>query len=83
VSALTIIHIFYLHQTGSNNPLGLTMRADSVPFHSYYSYKDVFGFRVFLSLLIIFVLFAPLALFESDNFIPANPIVTPPHIVPE
>jgi len=83
VSALTIIHIFFLHQSGSNNPLGVSSHPDMVPFHCYYSYKDTFGFCLSLSLLLIIVFFYPQLLGEADNFIPANPIVTPPHIVPE
>jgi len=83
VSAITIFHIFYLHQTGSNNPLGISSRPDSVPFHSYFRYKDIFGFCVLLRLLIFVILFYPSVLGEADNFIPANAIITPAHIVPE
>lgn len=83
VSAVTIIHIFFLHQTGSNNPLGVTSHSDKVPFHWYYSIKDIFGFNLFVGALLYLVLFYPQLLGEADNFIPANPIVTPPHIVPE
>ena len=83
VRALTLIHIFFLHQTGSNNPLGVSSSCDMVPFHCYYTRKDAFGFSVLLVLLLYLVLFDPQLLSEPDNFIPANPIVTPPHIVPE
>jgi len=83
VSALTIIHIFFLHQFGSNNPLGVSSRPDMVPFHWYYSVKDTFGFCVVLRTLLFIVFFYPQVLGEADNFIPANPIITPPHIVPE
>lgn len=83
VSGISLIHIFYLHITGSNNPLGVTCHADKVPFHCYYSTKDIFGFRFFVSALLFIVFFYPSVLGEADNFIPANPIVTPPHIVPE
>jgi len=83
VSALTIIHIFFLHLSGSNNPLGVSSHPDKVPFHWYYSIKDTFGFCVLISSLLLLVLFFPQLLGEADNFIPANPMVTPPHIVPE
>jgi len=83
VSAVTIIHIFFLHQTGSNNPLGVTRHSDKVPFHWYFSIKDIFGFNLLVGALLFLVLFYPQLLGEADNFIPANPIVTPPHIVPE
>jgi len=78
-----MLHVFYLHQTGSNNPLGISSSADKIPFHSYYLYKDIFGFSVLLAFLMYFVLLNPLFFFEVDNFIPANPLVTPLHIVPE
>jgi len=83
VSAGTIIHIFFLHSTGSNNPLGVNSSCDKVPFHWYFTIKDVFGFRVFLSALLFLVLFYPQYFCEPENFIAANPLVTPPHIVPE
>jgi len=77
------MHIFFLHQTGSNNPLGVSSTSERVPFHWYYTVKDVFGFCVVIRALIFTVFFAPRFLGEADNFIPANPMVTPPHIVPE
>ena len=83
VSALSGLHIFFLHQTGSNNPLGLSSPCDSVPFHCYYHYFDFFGLGVLVSCLAFVVFFSPLLFMEVDNFIPANPIITPPHIVPE
>ena len=83
VTAITIIHIFFLHQTGSNNPLGVSSLADAVPFHCYYSIKDIFGFNIFVGALLFLVFFFPQLLGEAVNFVPANPIVTPPHIVPE
>jgi len=83
VSALSIIHIFFLHQTGSNNPLGVSSHPDKVPFHWCYTIKDVFGFCILVSALLLFVFFFPQLLGEADNFIAANPMVTPPHIVPE
>jgi len=83
VSASTVVHIFFLHATGSNNPLGVSVSFDRVPFHWYYSIKDVFGFSLLFTALLFLVFFCPQLLGEADNFIPANPIVTPPHIVPE
>lgn len=83
VAAMAGLHIFFLHTTGRNNPLGVNRNADKVPFHWYYSIKDVVGFVVMLRALIGLVLLDPHYLGEPDNFIAANPIVTPPHIVPE
>lgn len=83
VSAATVFHIFFLHATGSNNPLGVSSSHDSVPFHWYYTSKDFLGFRLLLTALLFVVFFFPLLLGEAENFIPANPLVTPSHIVPE
>ena len=83
VAATAGLHIFLLHATGSNNPLGVNRDAEKIPFHWYYSIKDVVGFVVILSALLGLVLLAPNYLGEPDNFTPANPMVTPPHIVPE
>jgi len=83
VRALILPHLGYLHLSGSNNPLGLSSCCEKVPFHWYYSVKDVFGFCVLVTLLLFVVFFAPLLFLEPDNFMPANPLVTPPHIVPE
>jgi len=83
IAGLTIIHIFFLHSTGSNNPLGLITSSDKVPFHWYYSIKDITGFAILITCFAFVVFFHPLMFFEADNFIPANPLVTPPHILPE
>jgi len=83
VSGFTILHIFFLHQTGSNNPLGVSSFPDKVPFHWYFTIKDLFGFNLLIACLLYLVLMEPTLLGEAENFIPANPIVTPPHIVPE
>ncbi len=83
ILAFTIIHLLFLHQTGSNNPLGINRNFDKIPFHPYYSYKDIFGFIVILIFLTLLTLIAPYMLGDPDNFIPANPLVTPPHIQPE
>ena len=83
IAAASIIHILFLHQTGSNNPLGLSNQIDKVSFHPYFSFKDIVGFIIILSALVILTLLDPYALGDPDNFIPANPLVTPPHIQPE
>lgn len=83
VAALVIIHLLFLHQTGSNNPLGTNRNIDKTPFHPYFSFKDILGFIVILMLLIILTLTNPNLLGDPDNFIPANPLVTPVHIQPE
>lgn len=83
VIALTIIHLLFLHQTGSNNPLGINSNIDKIRFHPYLSIKDIIGFIFLIILLVILSLWNPYLLGDPDNFIPANPIVTPPHIQPE
>jgi ubiquinol-cytochrome c reductase cytochrome b subunit len=83
IAAITIIHLLFLHQTGSNNPLGIDSNVDKIPFHPYFSYKDIFGFVLIVIILIILTLITPYGLGDPDNFIPANPLVTPPHIQPE
>lgn len=83
VLAITIIHLLFLHQTGSNNPIGLNSNIDKIPFHPYFSFKDIVGFIVIIMLLIILTLINPYLLGDPDNFIPANPLVTPIHIQPE
>nr|QXU76340.1 cytochrome b [Choroterpes yixingensis] len=83
IAAATMIHLLFLHQTGSNNPLGANANVDKVPFHPYHTFKDLFGFIVMTSLLIILTLLDPYLLGDPDNFIPANPLVTPVHIQPE
>nr|UJG45103.1 cytochrome b [Blepharipa sp.] len=83
VLATTMIHILFLHETGSNNPLGLNSNIDKIPFHPYFTYKDIMGFILMIMLLILLVLIHPYLLGDPDNFIPANPLVTPIHIQPE
>lgn len=83
VLATVIIHLLFLHQTGSNNPIGLNSNLDKIPFHPYFSYKDITGFIIILMLLTILTLLNPYILGDPDNFIPANPLVTPIHIQPE
>nr|AEL97465.1 cytochrome b [Urogymnus asperrimus] len=83
IAALTMVHLLFLHETGSNNPIGLDSNMDKIPFHPYYSYKDLLGFFILLFLLTLLALFTPNFLGDTENFIPANPLITPPHIKPE
>nr|AEW22913.1 cytochrome b [Solea solea] len=83
LAAVTLLHLFFLHETGSNNPTGLTSAGDKIPFHPYFTYKDLLGFAILLSLLAALAMFYPNLLGDPDNFTPANPLVTPPHIKPE
>nr|YP_009129509.1 cytochrome b [Hemitriakis japanica]AIC07005.1 cytochrome b [Hemitriakis japanica] len=83
ILALTFIHLLFLHETGSNNPLGINSDADKISFHPYFSYKDLLGFFVMIFSLAMLALFLPYLLGDAENFIPANPLVTPPHIKPE
>nr|AFY16856.1 cytochrome b [Longivalvus hyalospilus] len=83
VLAMVIIHLLFLHQTGSSNPLGLKMNIDKISFHPYFSFKDILGFLIMLLMLILLTLMNPYMLSDPDNFIPANPLVTPVHIQPE
>jgi len=83
VAAATLVHILFIHQTGSNNPLGILSNVDKIPFHPYFTFKDITGFVVMLASLILLTLLNPYLLGDPDNFIPANPLVTPVHIQPE
>ena len=83
IAGITILHLLFLHETGSNNPLGLNRDGEKIPFHSYYSFKDLVGFVALLFFLSLIVLFSPQLLTDPENFIPANPLVTPVHIQPE
>nr|BAM74978.1 cytochrome b [Gymnoscopelus nicholsi] len=83
VAAMTMVHLIFLHQTGSNNPAGINSDADKISFHPYFSYKDLLGFVALLMGLTCIALFTPNLLGDPDNFTPANPLVTPPHIKPE
>lgn len=83
ILALVALHLILLHKYGSNNPLGIPFYPDGTRFSPYYIVKDVYGASIFLIVYALFVFFAPNALGHSDNFIPASPLVTPPHIVPE
>nr|AFX67405.1 cytochrome b [Chilatherina alleni] len=83
IAAMTMVHLIFLHETGSNNPTGLNSDADKISFHPYFSYKDLLGFTILLLGLTSLALFAPNLLGDPDNFTPANPLMTPPHIKPE
>nr|YP_010393073.1 cytochrome b [Bactronophorus thoracites]UPX89043.1 cytochrome b [Bactronophorus thoracites]UPX89055.1 cytochrome b [Bactronophorus thoracites] len=83
LGVLSAVHMVYLHETGSGNPLGVSADVDSVPFHPYYTYKDLFGIVVFLTAVSGVVLFSPDLFTDPENFIPADPAKTPLHIQPE
>nr|AXJ14445.1 cytochrome b [Eremias arguta potanini] len=83
IMAVSMIHLLFLHETGSNNPTGLNSNSDKIPFHPYYSYKDALGALIMLLCLLYLALFSPNLLGDPENFTPANPLVTPPHIKPE
>nr|YP_008144484.1 cytochrome b [Exostoma labiatum]AFH37576.1 cytochrome b [Exostoma labiatum] len=83
VIATTVMHALFLHETGSNNPTGLNSNTDKISFHPYFSYKDALGFMILTTTLASLALFSPNLLSDPENFTPANPLVTPPHIKPE
>jgi quinol-cytochrome oxidoreductase complex cytochrome b subunit len=85
IVAVVGLHLIALHRFGSNNPLGIDAKGpqDTIPFHPYYTIKDLFGLAVFLLIYAFFVFYAPNTLLAPDNYIPANPMQTPNHIVPE
>lgn len=85
IVAVVFLHIWALHMTGSNNPTGIDVKGpqDTLPFHPYYTAKDSFGLVVFTFLYAMYIFFMPNALGHPDNYTPANPLVTPAHIVPE
>jgi len=83
IAGLSLLHLALLHKDGSNNPLGVDTSVDKVPFYPYFIVKDVFAFFIFTLVFSIFVFYFPNAMGHPDNYIPANPLVTPAHIVPE
>nr|ACC77684.1 cytochrome b [Maracaiba zuliae] len=83
IMGASMIHLLFLHETGSNNPTGLNSNTDKIPFHPYFSYKDMLGAALMITLLLMLALFSPNLLGDPENFTPANPLVTPPHIKPE
>ena len=85
IAGVVGLHIWALHVPGNNNPTGVNVKSkeDTVPFHPYYTVKDGFAIVVFMIMFATFVFYNPNALGHADNYIPANPLVTPAHIVPE
>lgn len=83
ISALAVVHLLFLHQTGSNNPTGIESTFDKTPFHTYFSTKDLTGFIILFIALSSIVLLSPALLRDPEKFNPANPLVTPLHIQPE
>jgi len=83
LTGLVLVHLIALHEHGSNNPIGIDSNIDKVPFHPYYTIKDLFGYAVFAIIFTYVVYFIPNTMGHPDNYIPANPLVTPAHIQPE
>jgi ubiquinol-cytochrome c reductase cytochrome b subunit len=83
IAGLALVHLALLHMDGSSNPLGVDSSSDKIPFYPYFYVKDLFGFLLLMIFFMAFVFFYPNTLGHPDNYIPANPMVTPPHIVPE
>nr|ADY17966.1 cytochrome b [Propithecus diadema]ADY17968.1 cytochrome b [Propithecus diadema]ADY17970.1 cytochrome b [Propithecus diadema]AII98608.1 cytochrome b [Propithecus diadema]AII98712.1 cytochrome b [Propithecus diadema] len=83
ITALVMVHLLFLHETGSNNPLGIPSNPDKIPFHPYYTIKDLLGLLLLILPLMTLVFFSPDLLGDPDNYTPANPLSTPPHIKPE
>nr|ABY80853.1 cytochrome b [Lepidophyma radula] len=83
IIAMAALHLLFLHETGSNNPAGLNSNTDKVPFHPFFSYKDLLGAIMISLMLLLLAMFSPNLLGDPENFTPANPLVTPPHIKPE
>nr|QUB07083.1 cytochrome b [Cryptocephalus flavolimbatus] len=83
VSAMVMIHLLFLHQTGSSNPIGSNPNIDKITFHPYFTFKDILGILMMITMLLMLNLTNPYILGDPDNFIPANPLVTPIHIQPE
>nr|ADH16727.1 cytochrome b [Neophocaena phocaenoides]ADH16728.1 cytochrome b [Neophocaena phocaenoides]AGX25317.1 cytochrome b [Neophocaena phocaenoides]AGX25318.1 cytochrome b [Neophocaena phocaenoides] len=83
ITALMIVHLLFLHETGSNNPTGIPSNMDMIPFHPYYTIKDILGILLLILTLLTLTLFSPDLLGDPDNYVPANPLSTPAHIKPE
>nr|ABI85262.1 cytochrome b [Ovis aries] len=83
IAALAMVHLLFLHETGSNNLTGIPSDTDKIPFHPYYTIKDILGAILLILILMLLVLFTPDLLGDPDNYTPANPLNTPPHIKPE
>nr|QCF39145.1 cytochrome b [Globicephala macrorhynchus]QCF39158.1 cytochrome b [Globicephala macrorhynchus] len=83
ITALVAVHLLFLHETGSNNPMGIPSNMDMIPFHPYYTIKDILGALLLILALLTLTLFTPDLLGDPDNYTPANPLSTPAHIKPE
>nr|AFA45511.1 cytochrome b [Cercopithecus roloway] len=83
ITALTFVHLLFLHETGSNNPCGISSDSDKITFHPYYTIKDILGLVLLLPILMTLTLLLPDLLIDPDNYTPADPLNTPPHIKPE
>nr|ADB19732.1 cytochrome b [Scincella lateralis]ADB19733.1 cytochrome b [Scincella lateralis] len=83
IMGASMLHLLFLHETGSSNPTGLSSNTDKIPFHPYFSYKDLLGASLLTLFLLSLALLFPYLLGDPENFTPANPLVTPPHIQPE
>nr|BAN04839.1 cytochrome b [Cynops pyrrhogaster] len=83
IAGVSMVHLLFLHETGSNNPTGIPSNQDKISFHPYFSYKDLLGFMLALLILVLISLIVPNLLVDPENFIPANPLMAPPHIKPE
>jgi ubiquinol-cytochrome c reductase cytochrome b subunit len=83
IAGLTLLHLSLLHEEGSNNPLGINTNIDVISFYPYFYVKDLLAFFVLLLVFAFLIFFIPNELGHPDNYIPANPLVTPAHIVPE
>nr|AFA45922.1 cytochrome b [Cercopithecus mitis stuhlmanni] len=83
ITAFAIVHLLFLHETGSNNPCGISSDSDKITFHPYYTTKDILGLVLLLLILATLTLLSPDLLNDPDNYTPANPLNTPPHIKPE
>nr|YP_010610703.1 cytochrome b [Luteuthis dentatus]WAP91471.1 cytochrome b [Luteuthis dentatus]WAP91497.1 cytochrome b [Luteuthis dentatus] len=83
IIGLVMLHFLFLHESGSSNPLGINSNLDKIPFHQYHTYKDMLGFFIMMFMLIELVMLYPNFLGDAENFIPANPLLTPEHIKPE
>nr|WPW49494.1 cytochrome b [Manis pentadactyla] len=83
ILGLALVHLLFLHETGSNNPMGIVSNSDKIPFHPYYTTKDILGLFIMITALMGLALFFPDLLGDPDNYTPANPLNTPPHIKPE
>nr|YP_010373783.1 cytochrome b [Malcus setosus]UPI55284.1 cytochrome b [Malcus setosus] len=83
IMMMVLVHLVFLHQTGSNNPLGVNSNYDKIPFHPYFSIKDIMGMTILMFLFMMLIFMEPQMLGDPENYIPANPLVTPIHIQPE